>query len=116
MLEMSVRVGEILIPARRLESLLGAYAENLVVWNHDSEFKVSLLGSATPLKYKGRYFVLCTKHQIKGLNPQDVCLLRKDGSTAVTSNGVRVWERPTEQSETDAYDLAIFDFGEACAA
>jgi hypothetical protein len=114
MVTMSVHVGQLLIPARSLESLLGAYAQNLIVWNHDEVFKIGLLGSCTPLKYRSRYFLLCTKHQIGGVDPKDLCLLRKDGSSVVTSNGVRFWGTSGTATETDAYDLAILDFSDAC--
>ena len=116
LMDTSVQVGQVLIPARSVESFLGGFAQHLVVWNHDEVFKISLIGSCSPVKYRERYFVLCTKHQIDGVNPPDLCLLRSDGSSAVTSNGVRYWSLPEYSKDTDAYDLVILDFTEACEA
>lgn len=52
----SVQLNGVLIPPSALDSVLGRYVHNLVAWNHDDVFRVSLLGSAIPLKYRGGTF------------------------------------------------------------
>lgn len=61
-LNTSVSVNGLFICARDVQTMLGRYSFNLVVWAHDETFKISLLGSATPLIYRGHHFVLCTGH------------------------------------------------------
>jgi len=110
LLEHSVKVDHIFIPGNSLESYLGKFVTNLGVWYNDDVFKLGLVGSATPVLYKDRYFLLCSKHQLKGVNTEDVCLLYPDGSNVVTSSGVRHFNTSEETMTSDAYDLAAFEF------
>jgi hypothetical protein len=105
----SVRVGDLWIPSRLVQSTLGEYCLNLFVWTHDETHKVQLLGTAIPIKYRERYLLLCSAHQIKGVEPRDVCLVYPDGSRAVTNSGIRAFDA-SQRAETDAYDIAAFEF------
>lgn len=112
MLDHSVDVNGLLVPVNALESYLGRFVTNLVVWNHDETFKISIIGSATPLFYRNRYILVCSKHQMKGVDPEDVCLLYSDGSNVVTSSGYRTFNSHEQSKISDAYDIAAFDFTE----
>ncbi len=113
-LDLAVKLGNVLVPARSLQSVLGQYCQHLFVWTHDDTFKIQITGSSIPLLFKGRYFVLCSKHQLEGVNPQDVCIMFPDGSIAVTCSGYREFKAQTTSEGTDAYDIVAFEFTDPC--
>jgi hypothetical protein len=59
----------------------------------------------------GRYLLLCSNHQLRGRQLEDVSLLGRDGINLVTSSGVRQFNN----EEHPLYlDLAVFNFTEPC--
>jgi len=111
-LSTSARVGSLLIPAASLESHLGRFAHNLMIWTHDDAFKLRLLGSSVGLIHSGRVFLLCSKHQLRDCELKDVGLLVEEGGNLVTSSGSRTFTDAKYTLESDAYDVAAFDFYE----
>lgn len=109
----SVVFNSLLIPASTLPMALARYVENLFVWNDHETYKVSLVGSAVPIKFAQRYFLLCTNHQLRGCQPENVSLLGRDGKMLITSSGVRHFN---DESSPRYLDLAAFDFTEPCEA
>lgn len=103
----------LLIPASTVATTLSRYVDNLAVWNDHQTYKVSLVGSAVPIRFSGRYFLLCTNHQLRGCRLENVSLLGRDGQNLVTSSGVRHFN---DESNPHYRDLAAFDFTEACEA
>lgn len=113
-LETAVSVNGLIVPARAIQNLLGHYSFNLFVWTHDDKFKVNMLGSATPLFYRGHYLVLCTGHQIRNVDPKDVSMLTEDGEFAVTSSGYRAPLIGHDGMDCDLQDIVVFVFDGAC--
>lgn len=113
-IDTSVSVNGMHVLARNLQNFLGHYSFNLFVWTHDETFKVRLLGSATPLLYRGHWFVLCTGHQIKDVCPEDISMLTEDGELAVTSSGYTAPKIGPEGTQHDLEDIVIFNFTGAC--
>ena len=115
-LNASVHLGSLLIPARSLQTVLGKYCQHLYVWTHVEEYKVRLVGTAIPIRYQNRFLLLCSRHQLKDVNPQDVCLMYPDGSLAVSCAGFRAYNYNDEviEEKGDEFDLAVFDFTEPC--
>ena len=109
-----VSVNGVYLLARDLPRILGHYSFNLFVWAHHETFKVSLLGSATPLLYRGHFLVLCTGHQIKGVAPEDVSMLTDGGEFAVTSSGYSALKINSEGMQYDLQDIVVFNFNSAC--
>ena len=108
---LSVDVNGLIIPGRSIENVLARHTFNLIVANDDELFKVSLVGSATAVRYKGREILLATQHQVKGLDESRVAMLTDSGSHVITSGGRRGF---IPHSDTDAYDIVAFDFTEPC--
>ncbi|TAX50375.1 hypothetical protein ELH99_09490 [Rhizobium leguminosarum] len=98
-------------PARVIDSVLAKYVDILTLYNDDPIYKVSIRGSATPLRYKNRFFLACCLHQLDGRDFTEVAMLKSDGSELVTSGGVRNF---ISRTESDYSDLVIFDFTEPC--
>lgn len=109
----AVTFNGISIPIRAVQSTLARYVDNLVVWNDNPEYRVSLVGSAILLHYQGRYFLICCNHQLKGQCLENVSILEKDGSVLFTSSGVRHF---TDDCDPRYLDLAVFDFTDPCIA
>ncbi|MFY1710509.1 hypothetical protein J3366_03370 [Tritonibacter mobilis] len=107
-------VNGLYVLARSVQETLGRYSFNLFVWTHDEIYKVSLLGSATPIFYRGHYLVLSTRHQIKNIDPQDISMLTEDGEFAVTSSGYSVPRLSPEGMQHDLQDIVVFNFNGAC--
>ncbi|MER9596123.1 hypothetical protein [Mesorhizobium sp. M0244] len=111
--QLSVRLNGLVVPGRSIERTLAAYSFNLVVYNNHEMYKVSLVGSATAVHFNGRYILLCSNHQLRDVDPQQVAMLKDDGGLLVTSGGYRTYH---VRSDTDANDIAAFDFTEPVAA
>lgn len=112
----SVRLNGVAIPATpqsALTSALARYVDNLIVWNDHDTYKVSLVGSAVPIRFEGRYFLLCTNHQLQQSQPENVSLLGRDGKDIITSSGLRRFD---DQNNPAYLDLAAFEFTEPCEA
>lgn len=109
--KLSVELNGLVIPPQLIERALARHSFNLFVSHEDETFKVSLVGSATAVRYRGRNLLLTTQHQLRGVDEQKVCMLTDSGSHAITSSGCRHY---STSSETDAYDIATFDFTEPC--
>lgn len=115
MINQSVKLGKIYVPARSLHTVLGGYCKNLLVWTHDETYKFQLLGTAIPVFYRERYLLICTAHQLQNVNLEDVCMLYPDGSSSVSNSGVRQWNNGAA-GETDATDITVFEFTEPLEA
>jgi hypothetical protein len=107
----SVNFNGLLIPASTLTATLSRYVDNLFVWNDHQTYKVSLVGSAVPILFSGRYFLLCTNHQLQGCQLKNVSLLGRDGQNLITSSGVRHFN---DETNPHYLDLAAFEFTEPC--
>ncbi len=109
--DLSVNVNGLIIPGRSVQSVLARHAFNLFVANDDEVFRVSLVGSATAVRYRGREILLTTQHQLKGVDESRVAMLTDSGSHSITSGGRRGY-RP--HPDSDAHDIVAFNFTEPC--
>lgn len=111
LLTQSIRLNNLFIPIKAVETTLARNTLSLVATNDDEDYPISLVGSCVAIRYQERYLVLCTRHQLKDWNLQRIALITEDGQRAITSGGVRHF---TELNESDFHDLAAFDFTEPC--
>ena len=109
--EYGVDLNGLIIPGRSIESVLASYAFNLVVNNDDETFKISLVGSATAVRYRGRELLLASQHQLRDVDETQVSMLTDSGRHVITSGGRRGYK---PRSDTDAHDIIAFDFTEPC--
>lgn len=115
MFALSVRHNDLLIPARGLEVMLAQHSTCLAVLSGVEEYPVYLPGSATLLKYRERYFLVCTRHQLRQVTDfSSVCLMipSERETRCITSAGAIWW--PHDRNEGDHNDIAVFDFTEPC--
>ncbi|MBN8916336.1 MAG: hypothetical protein J0I31_12145 [Rhizobiales bacterium] len=111
--DLGVELNGLIIPGASVDAVLGRHAFNLFVHNDHDLYKVSLIGSATAIRYRKREFLLTTQHQLRGIDLPNVAMMTDTGSHVITSAGSRHFE---PRSDTDAYDITAFEFTEPCAA
>ncbi|MCD7059469.1 hypothetical protein [Pelagibacterium xiamenense] len=111
-LDLSFWFNGILIPARSGESVLARFTQPLVALNEDETYVISLVASGVAIKYRGRYFIVCSRHQLKGWRSEQIALLTSDGEFCITSGGVRHFVDGLY--ENGVHDLAAFDFTDPC--
>lgn len=110
----------LLIPTRSMDGLIAQSCANLAIITGMSEFPIYIPGSATLIKYRGRYFMVCTRHQLGNTDEKEfefvglpISDLGEEG-VFVTSSGAK-WTK-SQIHETDYHDLVGFDFTETCEA
>lgn len=106
----SVKVHNIFVPANSLQSRLGKFGHNLLVFTHVDSYQVRLIGSATGLNYRGVNFLVCTNHQIGDTAEQDVGILLPRENSYISSSGYVRFQRAETVRESDSEDLCAFDF------
>lgn len=115
MLKASVFFNGIVIPPKSIESTLARWTLPLIVINNDETYPCSLMGSSIAVKHKGRYFLLCCRHQLTntlaGRSFEDVGLLDVDGHSLCSAGGIRFFDG---LNDSDLHDLVVFDFTEPC--
>lgn len=111
-LDTSVELNSVFIPASSLQETLSNYTLPLLVDNNDPIYKFGLIGSCIPIFFDDDYYIICTRHQIKNRNPEDVGLLDKDGYKFCSSSGIVFYE--DIYNEVDLHDLVILKYTQAC--
>ncbi|PRD41370.1 hypothetical protein C5748_22045 [Phyllobacterium phragmitis] len=105
------------IPARSLGEALSRHCLSVVIHSDyaNSEFPVLpayLRGSGIPILLGDRYILVCTKHQLQGVDLERVSMFAEGGERLISSGGVRSFVEPDPDS--DYRDIAAFDFTEPC--
>lgn len=108
----STSVNGLAVPLPAISATLAKYVTNLVAINDDPVHKVSLIGSATPLRFRDKFFVACCRHQLTNRDFSNIGLLSENGDL-VTCAGARHF---IHKSDSDFSDLALFDFTAPCLA
>lgn len=112
LLRYSVHLNGLWIPIHSVESTLARYTQLLVATNESKDYPISLVASCLAVKYRDRFLVLCTRHQVKDLDFQNIALLTENGKYSISSAGACYFEGIYE---TDYHDLVAFDFTEPCS-
>lgn len=114
-LQTSTKVNGVLIPSNNLQASLNRFAQNLIRFTHDADYKVQLIGSATGLDYRGAKFIVSTMHQVKNVDPRDVGIIVPVKSSYISSAGFTCFHDSGPMKESDAQDLCAFDFTDQVA-
>jgi hypothetical protein len=112
----AVSINGVFIPSTQIEDHLERYCTSLGVVTGDERCPFYIPGSATLMKYKGRYFMICTRHQLDQTKSLDaVCLLlpHSDGQTKCVTSGRARWYEAL--NDGDHHQIVVFDFTETCS-
>ena len=115
LLTLSVEYNGVFIPGRQIERLISRFGICLSALTGVDECPVSLPGSATLIRHGGRYFLVCTRHQLKNVGRlENVCIMIPDGgrTRCITSGGGRWYEGVYDGEH---HEIAVFDFSDPCA-
>lgn len=110
---MSVDHNGLILPGRLVEDHFSQYCECLGFWTGDEVYPLTIPGSATLIRYRDRYFMACTRHQLKLVNDlTGICLtVPHEGKTkCITSGGFISFDYC--MNEGDHHEIALFDFTE----
>jgi hypothetical protein len=115
LLRTGTEVNGVFIPSGNLQSSLNRFAQNLVRFTHDADYKIQLIGSATGLDYRRSKFLVCTMHQIKNIAPVDIGIIELVKSSFISSAGFTCFRGSDRMKESDDQDLCAFYFTEQVA-
>lgn len=107
----------LLVDGRQILDVMSQYCACLGYWTGDGAFPVTIPGSASLLRYKGRYLMACTRHQLDLVGePEGVCLMLPHNGTSkcITSGGSITFDG--ELNDGDHHQIALFDFTEPALA
>lgn len=112
MIDMTVALNGLSIPAGSIETSLRRYARAILVHTDMPEYPVYIRGSGLPIRYRGRYFLVCTQHQLKDDVDFERVSIEHKGAL-ITSGGARSYI--TNDGDSDYRDIVAFDYSEPCA-
>ena len=113
----SVRVGALYVPARNIAASLHRFVDPALIHaNMEYPFEFTKSGSATKVKYKDRFFALLTEHQFsnQSYNPSDFLILNP-GTRLLCTASAYYFQTRSDDKAIDQ-DLLIFDFTECVEA
>ena len=118
MRKMAVDHNGLIIPGRLIENMFAQYCVPLGYWTSFEQWPISIPGSATLIRYRGRYIMACTRHQLAGLSgTEDICVMLPNGpgqTRCITSGGTISFQ--DEMRDGDHHEIALFDFTEPAMA
>ena len=104
----SVKIGEVYYPINLATQALRYYSEPaLFITEHVINYQLSKSGSAFKFKLLGKYFVVCTRHQLNSYSLDQFGLQGADPANIVTSNAAL-----TSNDHDDDFDCCLFDFSD----
>lgn len=112
LVQTSAWLNGILIPGQLIEGILSRHTFNVFVTTDDETFSVQIRGSGTAIRFNGLDLLICSQHQLAGVERQRVAMWA-DGGTLLTSGGMGHF---SPSPVTDANDLVVFNFTEPVAA
>lgn len=107
----SVRLGEVLIPPGRIERALAPYTERLVCFHDRDPLSTQCLGSCTLLYNSKSYYAVCTGHQLKGINPNDIYLATETEHLFISTGSITTVNKSKVSLEVE--DVCVLDFTSA---
>lgn len=109
-LETAIQVGALFVRPKELQKHLGRYVQRFVNCTDDNVYQFQHFGSATGIKYRGRYFVVSTEHQRKLGTVGNLGIVCDPGHSVITPSVMWVVETPEEIERDDNLDFAIYEF------
>jgi hypothetical protein len=109
-LETAIQVGTLFIRPKELQKHLGRYALRFVNCTDDDVYQFQHFGSATGIKYRGRYFVISTDHQRKLGAVGQLGIVCDPGQSVITPSRMWTIETPQKIEREDNHDFVIYEF------
>lgn len=109
-LESVIQVGNLFVRPKEIQRHLGRYAQRFVSYTGEDIYQFQHLGTATGIKYRGKYLTISTEHQRKLGAEGRLGIFASTGQSVITPS--RIWQvEPRDHSGTeDNLDFAIYEF------
>ncbi len=108
MLAGTVRFGKLIYPTESVNKSIRKATQILVVMSPDDVHQISLRGTATSIKYRHRYWLISTRHQIKEFEMEQAGVLANFPNHYVSSEGCHSLSSTVDDS--DQFDLYAWEF------
>ncbi len=109
-LETAIQIGSLWVRPKELQMHLGRYAQRFVSCNDDEVYQFQHIGSASGIKYRGRYFVISTEHQRKLGSEGQVGIVCDPGQSVITPSIMWTVETTDQDEREDNLDFVIYEF------
>lgn len=110
---LSTRFGGVYLPPNDLQRAAAQFCERPAYIANGDGRSISFSGSSSMLKYNGRFLCVCTKHQLRDVPIDSICLRTAIDSKFISANGY-VFANPLNAlPELHRHDLCFFDFSKA---
>lgn len=106
----SVKVGGIYILPNDVQNYFGNFAQRFVNFTHHEVFQFQFLGTATGIRYRGRYFTISTNHQKNLGDHGQLGILCHDGKSAAAPKAMWPITFLNEVVRPDEYDFVIYEY------
>ncbi|WP_428515479.1 hypothetical protein [Roseovarius sp.] len=109
-LETAIQVGPLFVTPKELQKHLGRYALRFVNCTDDNIYQFQHLGSASGIKYRGRYFAISTDHQRKLGQTGQLGIVCDPGQSVITPSTMWTVDVPEEIEREENLDFTIYEF------
>lgn len=109
-LETAIQVGQMFVRGNELQNHLARYAQRFVNVTDDDVYQFQHLGTATGIRYRGRYFVISTEHQRKLGELGKLGIVCDPGQSVITPSKTWTLNLPEGSERDDNFDFAIYEF------
>lgn len=106
----AIRVNSLLVRPNDLQQRLGQMVHRFVSVNDDELYQFQHIGTATGLKYRGRYFVVATDHQRKLGTYAKWGIVDQSGTRVITASNVWFFTHVDETDVEENLDFCVFEF------
>lgn len=104
---MSVRIGQILVPARAIERIVHRYCKQIFAHTGHEIYPYRLLGSSTCIDLDGATYVVCCRHQIDEIQGDDVSIVHGPDNVTISASMIRTI---TADKNHDISDICALRF------
>lgn len=109
-LTVSVKVNSLWVRPKALQSHLGRYAHRFVKYTGDEVYQFQHIGTATGIKYRGRYFVISTYHQHEVGEKEGLGIYVFPENCVVIPGKKWIFNGPLVEGRDDCYDFVIYEY------
>jgi hypothetical protein len=106
-----VQIGAVWHSAWELENVLKKFCKPIFALTDDARFPYCLMGSGAAVKYEGRHFVFCCRHQIRQYAPDKIAIPLSFERKIMSATSARRLAVTDANRDGDTIDVAAFEFG-----
>lgn len=105
-----VQIGAVWYSAWDLENALHKYCKQIFALTDDAQFPYCLPGSGAAVKFEGRHFLFCCRHQIRGFAPDKIAVPLSREKKIMNASSMRQLAVTDVNRDDDTIDVAAFEY------